>query len=87
MTALTAFVVGDFNGDGLPDLAVALRDWNAVAIRLGTGSGTFDATYYFGVGFAPSALAVDDFNADGRPDLAVAYGTSFRTSLLINEGP
>src|SRR5262245_24785732 len=37
--------VGDFNGDGKPDLAVANRFDNTVTIRLGDGTGAFpDAT-------------------------------------------
>jgi hypothetical protein len=45
----TSLVVGDFNGDGIPDLAVAntggtsIFNGNSVSILLGNGDGTFTA--------------------------------------------
>ena len=33
--------IGDLNGDEIPDLAVANRDSNNVAVLLGVGDGTF----------------------------------------------
>src|SRR5437016_2755192 len=42
--------VGDFNGDGKLDLAVANFASNTVSILLGTGTGTFGAKTDFGVG-------------------------------------
>ena len=38
-----AVAVGDFNGDGKPDLAVANEVGNSVAILLNNGNGTFSA--------------------------------------------
>ena len=35
--------VGDFNGDGIPDLAVANESSNNVTVLLGNGSGGFTA--------------------------------------------
>ena len=32
--------VGDFNGDGFPDLAVANYSGNSIAVLLGNGNGT-----------------------------------------------
>ena len=44
--------VGDFNGDGKPDLAVANSGSDSVSILLGTGTGTFSAKtdYPTGIG-------------------------------------
>jgi hypothetical protein len=70
--------VGDFNGDGRPDLAVAnagkpeIGDDGDVSILLGNGDGTFQPALNVAAGKNPFSIAVDDFNADGRLDVVVA---------------
>jgi len=80
----TAVVVGDFNGDGKPDLAVANVNSNNVSVLLGNGDGTFEAARNFGAGVRPEFLAVGDFKGDGKPDLAVANMDSNDVSVLLN---
>ena len=75
--------VGDFNGDGLQDLAVATSGSDNVSVLLGNGDGTFQAARNFGAGSAWS-IAVGDFNGDGLQDLAVGNATSNSVSVLIN---
>jgi hypothetical protein len=65
-------VVGDFNGDGIPDLAVGNQGSFTVSLLLGNGDGTFQSARNFPAGTIPDALAVADLNGDGLPDLAVA---------------
>jgi hypothetical protein len=69
----TQAVVGDFNGDGIPDLAVTDRNPSKVSILLGNGDGTFRPPTSFNVPWPPRSLAVGDFDGDGTPDLAVTY--------------
>ena len=71
-TGPISVAVGDFNGDGKPDLAVANRVSTDVSVLLGNGDGTFQSPYTYITGERPSSVAVGDFDRDGRPDLAVA---------------
>jgi hypothetical protein len=67
-----AVAVGDFNGDGRPDLAVADFNLGQVEIWLGIGDGTFRPGARYAVGTGPGSLVAADFNGDGILDLAVA---------------
>jgi hypothetical protein len=92
----TAVAVGDFNGDGFPDLAVAdqgdsFGNGQGVRVLLGQGDGTFLPAQSYPTGSAPSSVAVGDFNGDGKPDLAVAnHGESndngAGVSVLLGKG-
>ncbi|MGN6430812.1 MAG: FG-GAP repeat domain-containing protein, partial [Gaiellaceae bacterium] len=68
----------DFNGDGSPDLAVAISSGSAVAILLGDGSGHFSAApgSPVPVGGTPEGVVSADVNGDGRPDLVVPVADS-----------
>jgi len=90
-----AIVVGDFNGDGIPDLAVAnecgtdpaCRFAGTVTILLGNGDGTFTATATSpATGGFPVSIAVADFNGDGILDLAVANNGSNTVTVLLGNG-
>ena len=70
----SSVAVGDFNGDGNLDLALANFYGNTVSILLGTGTGSFGPKTDFGTGSNPASVAVGDFNGDGNLDLATANG-------------
>ncbi|HEU4386560.1 MAG TPA: VCBS repeat-containing protein, partial [Blastocatellia bacterium] len=82
--------VGDFNGDGTLDLAVANYYGHTVSILLGTGTGSFGAKTDFGTGIRPTSVAVGDFNGDGKLDLATAntdpLNGSNTVSILLGTG-
>src|ERR1017187_5639529 len=73
--ALTGFglAIGDFNGDGIPDIAACDFHDMAVLVALGNGDGTFQAPSAMGLdGQHPQYIAVGDFNNDGKLDVATA---------------
>jgi uncharacterized protein (TIGR03437 family) len=78
--------IGDFNGDGKGDLAVANSTSSNVSVLLGNGTGGFSAASNFSVGTSPGSVAVADFNGDGKPDLAVANANSNTVSVLLGDG-
>jgi hypothetical protein len=65
--------VGDFNKDGIPDLAITVFSPNFVQIALGNGDGTFTlaGTADFPPRQGPEGIAVADFNGDGKLDVAI----------------
>ena len=65
-----AIAAGDFNGDGIPDLASA-NGTASVALLLGKGDGTYKPALQVPVTGQPSFVVAGDFNGDGRLDLAV----------------
>lgn len=80
-----AIVVGDFNGDGKIDIAVANTGSGDVSILLGNGDGTFQAARSFSAGNSPTAIALGDFNGDGKLDLA-AFQPGASVSILLGNG-
>src|SRR5438046_2966009 len=75
LTFGTAFgqITGDFNGDGIPDLATP------GLMRLGNGDGTFrSVTFTIPTGSTPVSIVAGDFNRDGKLDLV-----SFRPGQYI----
>jgi FG-GAP-like repeat len=75
-----SLVVGDFNGDGKTDLAVAGS--GAVMVLLGSGNGTFQSALTTTCSSCGQAMAAGDFNGDGKLDLAVTGGGGSTTVLL-----
>ncbi len=78
--------VGDFNGDGLEDLAVAERGSNDVLVLLGAGDGNFPARVRAGAGDGAFFLTLSDFNDDGLTDLAVVGSRSNDLRVLPGRG-
>ncbi|MEO8845394.1 MAG: VCBS repeat-containing protein [Kofleriaceae bacterium] len=81
--------IGDLDGNGTPDLAVANANSNTVSVFLNTtatGSTTpsFAAKVDFTTGGGPISIAIADLDGDGTPDLAVANEASNTVSALLN---
>ena len=80
-----SIAIGDFNGDGKQDLAVANYNSSTVSIRLGDGLGGFSGSTELSVGSNPYCVAVGDFNGNGKQDLAVANYFSNTVSILLGQ--
>jgi hypothetical protein len=78
--------MGDFNGDGIPDLAIANVGGSTISILLGVGDGTLVLKSSPATGNAPISLAVGDFNGDGIQDLAVLNQGDRTVVILIGNG-
>ena len=78
--------VGDFNGDGIPDLAVADPNSGKVSIYLGKGDGTFGTPSTLITGAGYNTVAVADFNKDGKLDLAVTNSSGNTVSIFLGNG-
>ena len=81
-----AIVAGDFNGDGVLDLAIADSGSNQVSILLGNGGGTFQPGIQYATDSYPDALAAGDFNGDGKLDLVAANQGGDDVSILLGNG-
>ncbi len=81
------FVAADFNGDGIPDIAVTSSSSKSLQILLGNGDGTFAATATTPVvaGY-PTSIAVADLNGDGKLDVTVSDYNDDEVSVLLGNG-
>jgi hypothetical protein len=87
-----AFVVGDFTGDGKPDIVTINAPGQqfsppTLTVFAGNGDGTFQPGRTVSVGESGVALAAGDFRGDGKLDLAVASTFGFNNlSVLLGNG-
>ena len=72
-TGLLMSALGDFNGDGVPDLAIINTNTMSVWILLGIRDGTFKTACGSSLAGYTTAVVAGDFNGDGILDLAVSW--------------
>ena len=81
--------IGDFNGDGKPDLAVVNYKSSTVSIFLnttaqGAAAPTFSTKIDLATDVRPVSISIGDLNVDGKPDIAVANYRSNTVSIFLN---
>ena len=88
-----SLAVGDFNGDGVPDVAATSVDetYNSVAVWLNNGDGTFAPPVTYALtSSSPYAnswtVAAGDFNGDHKLDFAVVGDTDSTGGILFGRG-
>ena len=80
-------VAGDLDGDGDPDLAVAVPDpQGAVLIMLSDGAGIFANNGDVAVGIRLRGLDIADIDGAGDLDLALANRETKTAGVLANNG-
>jgi hypothetical protein len=80
-----SLAIGDLDGDGWLDLAVAKSLDATVSVLLNNGDGTFAGPLHYASGEA-HAVAVGDLNGDGWLDLVVANRSDHKIAVLLNNG-
>jgi uncharacterized protein (TIGR03437 family) len=81
---VAAMAVGDFNGDGKPDIVYEVPNSQLVfpaVVLFGNGDGTFRLGPTVTPGGNP---AIADFNGDGKPDILI--GPPSPTTILLSHG-
>jgi hypothetical protein len=78
--------VGDFNGDGIPDLIALSRSnpCKCISVFLGNGDGTFQDAIITEPSFDVESIGIGDFNRDGKLDVVTAG--NFTVNVLLGNG-
>lgn len=88
-TTPSAVAIGELNGDGKPDLAVANAGAGTVSVLLNLTAAnasvfSFAAKQDFAVGTSPVWLAISDQDGDGKADIVASNSGSASLSVLRN---
>jgi FG-GAP-like repeat/Thrombospondin type 3 repeat len=86
-TGASTLAAGDFNLDGVDDVAVAIREFGSsddLETLFGIGDGRFANTFVkMRLGRGPAASVVADFDGDGASDVLTANSVSNDLSMLL----
>ncbi|MDP3929988.1 MAG: ice-binding family protein [Bacteroidota bacterium] len=83
-----SIAIGDINGDGKADLALANQTANTVSLIRNTsliGDISFASKVDFATGSGAQSVAICDLDGDEKPDIAIANASSNTVSILRND--
>ena len=81
-----SIAMGDFDGDGILDVATVDYFANAAYVSLGNGDGSFKTPVAYPVGGGPYYIAAGSLKKAGVLDLVVANGDGGTMSVLLGKG-
>jgi hypothetical protein len=81
-----SMAIGDFNGDGKPDVVGTDVNFANVLVLLGNGDGTFQPPVSYAVDNGPNAVVIADFNNDGKLDFATLNYYTSDISVVLGNG-
>ena len=85
-SSLRSLSLRELNNDSIADIIVGNYGTDNIGVLLGKGTGTFEETVMYLIGFHPHAACVGDFNGDTYLDIAVANQLGQSVSLLLGKG-
>jgi hypothetical protein len=77
---------GDFNGDGLPDVAVTNYFGASISVFLNVGGGTLAPQVLYETLPGPTFILAADVTGDGAPELLVANESASTVTTFVNAG-
>ncbi|MET8007677.1 FG-GAP-like repeat-containing protein [Nonomuraea glycinis] len=88
-TAFTRPIAGDFNGDGISDLAAIKKDSHKLHIWNGQGSNDFASAIELGPGWNPyedTLMSLGDVNEDGKTDIGAVHSETGKLTVWNGKG-
>ena len=85
--APSAVAIADFNGDGVPDIAVTDPQTDSASVFLGLGQGLFATPFELPVGTNPTAILAASLSGASLPDVAITNdpsGTAGQVTVLLS---
>jgi len=78
--------MADFDGDGIPDLAVNMSGFDHIAILKGDGHANFILKRQFETDTLPKGIVLGDFNKDRKLDLVTVQDWGYNIKVNLGDG-